>query len=159
MPKNKGGAQKMAPYSKKRLQLMEALLRLWDIHAETYRTNPLRYQFLLAAKRELHIAPLNKIKQEVLLEYPEVPFFKILDKPSAMEAIKSMSDAKLRNQIYSIEYTVSYNHAYRTIYNRVMEFTYEINHYGDNKSEFGVEPKSCLRQSLYNRCRAHKSAE
>jgi len=155
----KGGHKKMAPYSKKRLQLMGTLLRLWDIHAETYRTNPLRYQFLLAAKRELHIAPLNKIKQEVLREYPEVPFLKILDKPSAMEAVKSMSDVKLRNQICSIEYMVSYNHAYRTIYNRVMEFTYELNHYDENKSEFGVEPKSCLRQSPYNRFRARKGAE
>lgn len=145
----------MAPYNQKRQRLVARAMQLWHIHAESYRTNPLRYQMMLRAKRELGIQPLNPIRKSVLKEYPDIPFFRIYDEQLAEEALRKMSDGKISCLIISIEYAVEYDHAYRTVYNRVMEYNYELNHRDERKMEFGADPDSCSsRGKRSGGCRA-----
>lgn len=139
----------MAPYSRTRQELIDRAMRLWETHAESYRTMPLQYQFLLAEKRRLGIAPLNKIKKCVLDDYPKVPFFAICDAEVARARLNKLSELQLICQIRWLEDVVNYNQAYRTLRNRIIDFTYEVDHYGSLDCPFGLDPD-------YSTCSTHR---
>lgn len=143
----------METYSRTRQELMERALRLWQVHAELYRIMPIQYQFLLAEKRRLNIAPINKIKKCVLDDYPEIPFFAILDEPSARIRLEGMSDMGLLCLVKWIENVVGCNQAYRTLRNRIIDFNYAIDHYNSPECVFGFDPEYATRDPRNKRIR------
>ena len=138
----------MATYSRTRREMIERAIRLWQVHAESYRTIPLQYHFLLAEKRRLHITPLNKIKLSVLEDYPVVPFLTILDEQSARVRLEGMSDLGLIFLIQWIENMVSCNQSYRTLRNRIIDYNYAIEHHNSPECIFGFDPEyaTCSRK-------------
>lgn len=133
----------MVPYDEERKQLIRLVMQLWSAHSENYRTLPLRYRFLLAAKRELGIAPLNVVRKSVIDEYPEIPFLRIFDEDTARMSLEESSTGRLYYLIEAITHAAYYDYAYCTIYNRVVEYTYELNRHQSPKTEFGIDPDKC----------------
>ena len=138
----------MEPLNQERDVLIEEAMQLWRIHAETYRTNPYRYFFLIAWKREImqknkyKKMTLRKIPLYILDEYPDLPFFRIIDEPTALGTLEEMGTPELSYLVYHLKYQLECNHAYRTINNRVMELVYELAHINVKPSAFGVDTEA-----------------
>lgn len=143
----------MAPYGKTRRELIDQAMRLWHLYAEPYRVMPLRYQFLLAEKRRLGIAPLNKIRKCILNDYPKIPFFEITSEDAARAKLDRMGDLQILCLIRWIDDVVNYNHAYCTLRDRIAEFTYAVDNYDRPKSAFGIDPDYARRQTRRQRAK------
>ena len=136
----------MEHLNSERDSLIEQAVELWRIHAETYRTNPFRYFFLIAWKRELMKSSkkltLRKIPRYILDDYPDLPLFRLLDEDSVRITLDKMADPELSYLIYYVKYQLECNHAYRTVNTRVMEMLYEMAHLNDRPTPFGVDTEA-----------------
>lgn len=125
----------------KRVACTRRAMELWQIHGEKYYTNISRYQDLLQKKQTMGIEPLRKIQKSILQEYPKVPFLMLTSKIEAEGYLERLSIVDIENLIHRIEYVTGYDHAYRTVSERVVEFQYQVDHYGQ-KSAYGIDPDS-----------------
>ena len=124
----------------KNLQSTNRAMELWAIYGPRYATNIATYRALLERKRELGIKPLSKLPQNVLQEYPDIPFLKIDNPTEAKAYLDKLREHERRRLVHRIEYMVDYDYSYRTISTRVTEFEYQVKHYGERRH--GVDPDS-----------------
>lgn len=122
-------------------------MELWRIYGAVYSTAVKTYRALLERKRELKIAPLNRIPEYVLKEYPDIKFLKIRNPEEAEIYLRSIGALGVDEVIHRIEYMVEYDYSYRTVTNRVKEYQYQINNHG-RQSQCGVDPDSIGRKGL-----------
>ena len=127
-------------------------LELWVIYNPRYSTNVDTYLALLQRKRDLGIKPLRKIPEYILKEYPDIPYLKLETLGEAQAYLGKLNAGELTKLIHHIEYIVCYDHAYRTVSERVVEFQYQVDHYSQ-RSAYGIDPDSI---SSRRRGRNHK---
>ena len=114
------------------------LFQLWTTYNENYRTLRERYEALLKKKRELKIQPLDRVPAAVFKEWPEIDFLEIDSDIDVIRHIKTMTEKEIRQTISKIE-TLPFDFNYTTLRDRVIQFEYEIEHFGRRKSQFGYD--------------------
>lgn len=128
-------------YGKKEVDERERLIKkgleLWRQHAKTYRILPIKYRFLVSAKKELKIKA-RPFSKEVLKDYPSIRFFDILGEDDARWFLKNKPTALIRVIVDKAERTVSEDYVYRSLLSWVKEAMYIIEH-----------PKVCPNRRLY----------
>ena len=117
-------------------------IELWSIYGPRYATNVDTYKFLLQQKRDLRIKPLSKIPEHIIREYPDIPFLKLRKLDDAKAYLEKLSVVNAAMLVHHIEYVVEYDHAYRTVSNRISEFEYQVKNHGKRKTGYGVDPNS-----------------
>lgn len=122
--------------------LAKSALTLWRNHAEPFRTLPDEYHSLLHEKEERKIFPLKKLSAEVLNEYPDVPFFNIVEERDAVLQIKKWaSDGTLSNNVRKIQNALE-SYYYKTMKSWVVDNRYVI-----SKKEYKDAKRASMRQS------------
>lgn len=131
-------------------EVISRAMELWGIYNAIYSTAVESYRALLERKRELKIRPLNKIPDHILREYPDIPFLKIGKPDEAQAYLEKLNVAEVSMIIHHIEYMIEYDHAYRTVTNRVREYEYQIK-YHHQKNPYAVDPSCVSVKGLRNR--------
>lgn len=106
-----------------------------------YRTAVIEYRFLLAEKREKKL-PLHKLSEKVLAEIPEIPFLRELDDDSARAYLDACSITELKALLYDLE-NLQCSYAWNTLHSRIVDYRYELDHYGEKHSSLMVDPDAC----------------
>lgn len=108
----------------RRSETIQEALKLWQTYAETYRTAIIKYKFLANERRKANITPLLTVSEKILKEYPSIRLFRCLDETSAREYLDSLDLMSLIIETRMISESVQFNYAYRTVVNKVIEFSY-----------------------------------
>ncbi|MBQ3296120.1 hypothetical protein IJI79_01755 [Candidatus Saccharibacteria bacterium] len=69
---------------KKARELKDKAMHIWRTAASEYRELPNRYNELLEHKKASGVKPLKKLSQDVLADYPSIPFLDIEEEKKAM---------------------------------------------------------------------------
>lgn len=124
------------------VQLFDRAIELWRKHGEEYRTLLNEYEDLLLQKRMLGISPLNKIKNSILKEYPEIPFLEITDEEEAEDFLLNTEERDLVDIVIAINLFVG-SHVYISLKAHLIDYRYEIRNHNRPKFVFGVDPDRC----------------
>lgn len=110
-------------------RLVNKGMRLWCDYAEEYRVLPYKYFFYLAEKKSAGMK-LNKICATFCSEdnYPEIPFFRILDIGDALAWLKEKDSDELESLLGEIEFLLGSNYLYRSMREWVIEAIYLLSH-------------------------------
>ena len=108
-------------------------MNLWLKLGEDYRTKVGRYRDLYDIKKAKNIRPLRKVSEEIIREYPSIPFLKIIEQKDAESFIKNLPDHELEPLIKEIEAMVETNCAFRTLTARIADFEKQIERHSRGK--------------------------
>lgn len=134
-------------------ELLAEAMKLWRLNALQYRTLLLKYKMLERVKREEKIRPLRSLSKAKLREYPEIEFFRIIDRHEAEEYLLDMS-------CFEVEVLVKKIRDYlrsplkMTLESRVVDFEREIKNHGVRFSPLAMNPDACGNGKHYGSRRA-----
>lgn len=124
--------------------LAKTALMLWRNNAESYRTLPNDYRCILHEKEEKKIFPLKKLPSEVVNEFPEIPFFDIVEEREAVLQIKQWADkGTLSNNVRKIQNAID-SYYYKTMKSWVVDNRYII-----SKKEYKDAKRASMRQNAF----------
>lgn len=128
----------MALSHEERIFIENRCLEIWQTKGENYRTLLDRYHKLVEKRRAAKIK-LNKLPQQVVKDYPDVPFLKILSEEAARDALADLGGSALRLLLTQLN-NLEFDYAYCSLRERVSEWEYWDHTRGAHRSEFGVDP-------------------
>ena len=110
-------------------RLVKRGLLLWRQYAEEYRVLPYKYFFYLVEKKKAKLK-LNKIPSVHCDadEYPEIPFFRILNPDEALVWLEDMDVDTLQEEISNIQFIIDTNYLYKSMKEWVAEAIYLLSH-------------------------------
>lgn len=150
------------------LSKFENTMRLWEKYNIEYRTILAEYYFWLRIKKDLNITPVNKISQDELNPFPNIPFLSISDTNEAKEFLIDLcigsdnSDGgpdeakqlfRLNNFIQELNDQYIKNALIENIRTRISDYKRQIKYRDTTCSVFGYDPDKCTSG---NHTRQHK---
>lgn len=118
---------------RRRFYLIDQMISLWRSSAEEYRILPLKYLFLIKEKRAAKLT-LNAFSVRILDEYPNIPFFNLTHESEARVWLESKTTPDLEYELYSLEYTLGGNHAYKSLKDWIIDANYKLSHRGKKRA-------------------------
>lgn len=128
------GGDKMTPAS----ELRQRIIYLWEMYAESYRTNPIEYAFLKEERRRLKL-PLRKIPGYIMDEYPEIEVLRILNRNVVVAYLTAMPVGRLSLVLKEVE-NLQYDHAFNSVRAYIIDSRWQISHHGEKYYFCGTKP-------------------
>ena len=132
-------------------ELRQKIIYLWEMYAESYRTNPIEYAFLQEERRRLRL-PLRKIPRRIVEEYPEIEVLKILDRNVVIAYLTAMPVGRLDLILKEVE-NLQYNRAFNSVRAYIIDSRWQISHHGKKFYFCGTKPgKARMKYHKGNYC-------
>lgn len=131
----------MEEHNQRKIDLIGHAMYMWHKYAAEYRTRVIKYRFYVSWKRELGISPIRAIKESSIAEYPKNSFLSILSEDEARYILTISSTSHIEKIIEDIERILNTDYTYVTLGTKIADFTYEVQHYGQEKPSLGYDPR------------------
>ncbi len=120
-------------------RLRQEGMNLWTVFNEKYRTNVIRYRFLYKIMQNENISGrCNIVPEELIREYPDVPFLKILSEDQAIAFLTDVDDDVLFLVVRETENAVYKNCSYNMVRTTISYFNDKIKHHDLRKKKSAV---------------------